>query len=80
MRTESLSNNTCGAAILDHLTGIGWGIEDVQIRTLSGVASGVGANYRSKTNLSVKVLDFVQLGGPTCTEASTVFEMWLGGL
>ena len=32
----------------------------------------------SRTNLSVKVLDFFQLGGPKLTVGSTIFEMWLG--
>ena len=35
-------------------------------------------NYTAKTNLSVKVLDFVQLGGPILAVGSTIFEMWLG--
>ena len=34
----------------------------------------------SNLNLISKVLAFVQVGGPKCTEASTIFEMWLGGL
>ena len=38
------------------------------------------SSYNAKVNLIVKVLDFIQLGGPTCTEASTIFELWLGGL
>ena len=29
---------------------------------------------------SASVLDFVQSGPPPCTEASTIFELWLGGL
>ena len=38
------------------------------------------SNYTLKTKLNVKVLDFVQLGGPTWMVGSTVFEMWLGSL
>ena len=34
----------------------------------------------SRANLSVKVLDFVQLGGPFFTIDRTIFEMWLGAL
>ena len=33
---------------------------------------------RSRTNLNVKVLGFVQFGGPNWTVGSTIFEMWLG--
>ena len=36
----------------------------------------VGQNARAK--VMVKVLDFVQLGGPDLTVDSTVFEMWMG--
>ena len=32
-------------------------------------------DYMSRTNLNVKVLDFVQLGGPYLTERSTKFEL-----
>ena len=35
-------------------------------------------DYMSRTNLNVKVLDFVQLGGRKCIEGGTIFEMWLG--
>ena len=35
-------------------------------------------HYTVNVNLSVKVLDFVQLGGPDLTVDSTVFEMWMG--
>ena len=42
---------------------------------------GVGPNqrsgYTSRTNLKVKVLDFVQLGGPKLTVGRTIFELWL---
>ena len=38
------------------------------------------ADYTAKVNFNVKVLDFVQYGGPTWTVDGTVFEMWLGGL
>ena len=31
-------------------------------------------------NLSVKVLDFVQFGGPKWMVGGTIFEMWLGSL
>ena len=34
----------------------------------------------SRTNLSVKVLDFVLSGGPTWMVGGTIFEMWLGDL
>ena len=34
-------------------------------------------DYMSRTNLSVKVLDFVQLGGPKLTEDRTIFELRL---
>ena len=34
--------------------------------------------YRANLNLKVKVLDFVQCGGPEWTVDGTVFEMWLG--
>ena len=33
------------------------------------------SNYIPKSNLNVKVLDFVQLGGPKLTESSTTFEL-----
>ena len=33
--------------------------------------------YTSKTNLNVKVLDFVQLDGPELTVDSTIFELQL---
>ena len=36
--------------------------------------------YTAKTNLKLKVLDSVQLGGPFFTIDRTVFEMWLGSL
>ena len=38
------------------------------------------ADYTAKVKLNVKVLDFVQLGGPILTVGRTVFEMWLGNL
>ena len=34
--------------------------------------------YSASVNLSVKVLDLVQFGGPNWTVGSTIFEMWLG--
>ena len=37
-------------------------------------------DYAASLNLSRKVLDFVQLGGPKCTVDSTISEMWLGAL
>ena len=37
-------------------------------------------DYMSRTNLSVKVLDFVKSGGPFFTIDRTIFEMRLGGL
>jgi len=36
------------------------------------------ADYNAKANLNVKVLDFVQFGGPDLTVDSTIFEMWMG--
>ena len=36
--------------------------------------------YNASVNLSVKVLDFVQFGGPKWIVGGTVFEMWLGAL
>ena len=38
------------------------------------------SDYRLRTKLNVKVLDFVQLGGPILTIDRTIFEMWLGDL
>ena len=35
-------------------------------------------HYTTILNLIVKVLDFVQLGGPDLTVGSTIFEMWMG--
>ena len=35
------------------------------------------ASYADNENLMVKVLDFVQFGGPI---GGTVFALWLGGL
>ena len=37
-------------------------------------------DYTAKAKVMVKVLDFVKSGGPMWTEASTIFEMWLGTL
>ena len=37
-------------------------------------------DYMSRTNLKVKVLDFVQLGGPIFTVDRAIFEMWSGAL
>ena len=39
-----------------------------------------GKDQKSRTNLKVKVLDFVQLGGPKGIVGGTIFEMWLGAL
>ena len=36
------------------------------------------ARYSAKVNRSVKVLGFVQFGGPKLTVGRTIFEMWLG--
>ena len=36
--------------------------------------------YSASVNLSVKVLDLVQFGGPKWTVDRTAFEMWLGAL
>ena len=38
------------------------------------------SDYRSRRNVRVRVLDFVQFGGPKWMVGSTVFEMWLGNL
>ena len=38
---------------------------------------GEATDYTASLNLKVKVLDFVQLGGPIWTVGSTIFEMWL---
>ena len=35
---------------------------------------------RSRTNLKLKVLDLVQLGGSILTVDRTIFEVWLGAL
>ena len=37
-----------------------------------------GPDYRSRTNVSVKVLDFVQLGGPNWKVGSTILELRKG--
>ena len=37
-------------------------------------------DYTFNWNLIAKVLDFVQLGGPTWMVGGTIFEMWLGAL
>ena len=36
------------------------------------------ARYSANLNLNTKVLDFVQVGGPTLMVDSTIFEMWMG--
>ena len=36
-----------------------------------------GAFHNAKSNLMLKVLDFIQFGGPDLTIDSTVFEMWM---
>ena len=36
--------------------------------------------YSNRAKEMVKVLDFVQSGGPECTVDGTVFELWLGAL
>ncbi len=41
---------------------------------------GQGTVYSNRVKEIVKVLDFVQVGGPECTVDSTLFEMWLGAL
>ena len=33
--------------------------------------------YAVRLNLNVKVLDFIQFGGPDLTIDSTIFEMWM---
>ena len=40
--------------------------------------TGVGTDYKCRTNLNTKVPDSVQLGGPELTVDRTIFEMWLG--
>ena len=45
---------------------------------VSLVAGHATLSYRSRANVNTKVLDFVQLGGPTWTVGGTIFEMWLG--
>ncbi len=45
----------------------------VDWRTRQGSAA-----YTANLNLNVKVLDFIQFGGPDLTMGSTVFEMWIG--
>ena len=45
-----------------------------------GQAVAALAAYTVNRKLSVKVLDFVQLGGPRWTVDRSVFEMWLGAL
>ena len=37
-------------------------------------------DYTAKAKVMVKVLDFVQFGGPKWAVGGTIFEMWLGGL
>ena len=39
-----------------------------------------GDDYTATLNLTWKVLDFIQFGGPECTVGGTVLEMWLGRL
>ena len=41
---------------------------------------GPESAYTSNLSRSVKVLDFVQFGGPVLTVGRTVFEMWLGAV
>ena len=36
------------------------------------------ADYTAILNLTVKVLDFIQFGGPDLTVGSTIFEIWMG--
>ena len=38
------------------------------------------ARYSAKVNRSVKILGFVQFGGPKWMVGGMVFEMWLGAL
>ena len=42
--------------------------------------AGRMASYAGNENLMVKVLDFVQFGGPKWIVGGTVFALWLGGL
>ena len=35
-------------------------------------------SYKHSLKRIVKVLDFIQFGGPDLTVGSTVFEMWMG--
>ena len=41
---------------------------------------GQGTVYSNRVKEMVKVLDFVQLGGPKWMVGGTVVEMWLGAL
>ena len=34
--------------------------------------------YCAKLNLTTKVLNFVQSGGPKLTVGRTIFELWMG--
>ena len=41
----------------------------------AGQLGRISSGYKSRTNLNVKVLDFVQLGGPILTVDRTTFEL-----
>ena len=47
------------------------------LRTLPSRRADPMGDYTAILNLIVKVLDFVQLGGPDLTVGSTVFELLL---
>ena len=40
--------------------------------------TGREADYSVRAKEIVKVLDFIQFGGPDLTVGSTTFEMWMG--
>ena len=46
-------------------------------RSTNTLRCTAGTGYRSRMSLSVKVLDFVQSGGPDLTVDSTIFEIWM---
>ena len=55
-------------------------MSDVDSRLSSPEWTRPRPDYRSKTNLKLKVLDFVKSGGPKWIVGGTIFEMWLGAL
>ena len=67
-KVDAAENKSCGRGTSPLVAGflLTW----MKIRT----------HHRSRTNFSVKVLDFIKSGGPELTVDRTIFEMWLGGL